>query len=155
MNTYSGFIFVAALALIGLGGCATSRKADVYQGYQTQQVMHIRFATVLDVRPVEIANRNTGTGTAIGAVAGGVAAGGTGDKGDILGGIAGAVVGGIIGHEVEKGVNTKKGVEITYRLDGSNEVQALVQEQDEKNPILRGDRIKIIQGPSSTRAELY
>lgn len=156
MKSSSGFVLVATLALLGLNGCATtSHEADVYRGDQAQQVMRVRFATVLDVKPVTIADRNTGTGTAIGAVAGGVAAGGTGDKGDILGGIAGAVVGGIIGHQVEKQVNTTKGVEITYRMDGSNEVQALVQAADEKNPIMRGDRIKLIQGPSGTRAERY
>jgi outer membrane lipoprotein SlyB len=156
MQNPSGFVLIIALSLLGLGGCATtSHQADVYRGDQAQQVMHIRFATVLDVKPVTIADRNTGTGTAIGAVAGGVAAGGTGDKGDILGGIAGAVVGGIIGHQVEKRVNTTKGVEITYQLDGSNEVLALVQATDERDPIMRGDRIRLIQGPSGTRAERY
>lgn len=156
MKNRSGFAFAAAVTLLALGGCATtSHQADVYQGYQAQQVMRVRLATVIDVKPVTIADRNTGTGTAIGAVAGGVAAGGTGDKGDILAGIAGAVVGGLVGNEVEKHVNTTKGVQITYRLDGSNDVQALVQAADEKNPIRPGDRIQLIEGPNGTRAQLY
>lgn len=153
MKTTQTFAIATLLMGLVLAGCAPSYKPDIYREGQAQQAMRVRFATVIDIRPAEITARNTGTGAAVGAAAGGVAAGRTGDKGGVLAGIAGAVVGGVVGHAVEKSANTRQGVEITYRLDDTGETQALVQEQDEKNPIMKGDRIRILQGRTGTRAE--
>lgn len=142
---------VVVLAL-AMGGCAASYKSSVYQGGQAQQAMKVRMATVLDIRAVEINASSTGTGATVGAAAGGILGAYTDStRGGLLSSLAGALIGGVVGNAVEKGVNTRKGVEITYRLDGSNEVMALVQEQDESDPIQVGDRIKLVEG-ATTRA---
>lgn len=140
-----------AFAGLLLTGCASSYKPNVYQGGQAQQAMKVKLATVIEVREVEIASQNTGTGATTGAAIGGVVGAYSGGRGGIVSSIAGALVGGVLGNAAEKGVNAKKGVEITYRLEGSNEVMALVQEQDEADPIKPGDRIKIVEG-ATTRA---
>ncbi|TCJ20155.1 hypothetical protein EZJ19_00860 [Parasulfuritortus cantonensis] len=144
-------LMAVALASLLLAGCASSYKPNVYQGGQAQQAMKVKLATVVEVREVEIAAQNTGTGATAGAAVGGVVGAYSGSRGGIVSSIAGALVGGLVGNVVEKGVNAKKGVEITYRLEGSNEVMALVQEQDEADPIRVGDRIKIVEG-ATTRA---
>jgi outer membrane lipoprotein SlyB len=144
-------IITMLAVILALSGCASSYKPSVYQGGQAQQAMRVKLATVVEVREVEIAARNTGTGATTGAAIGGVAGAYSGGRGGIVSSIAGALVGGVIGNAVEKGVNAAKGVEITYRLDGSNELMALVQEQDETNLITAGDRVKIVEG-ATTRA---
>lgn len=144
-------VLTIALASLVLAGCASSYKPNHYQGGQAQQAMKVKLATVVEIREVDIAAQNTGTGATAGASVGGVIGAYSGSRGGIVSSIAGALVGGLIGNAVEKGVNAKKGVEITYRLEGSNEVMALVQEQDEADPIRVGDRIKIVEG-ATTRA---
>lgn len=146
-----GTFFGLLLASLVLAGCASSYKPNVYQGGQAQQAMRVKLATVIEIREVEIAAQNTGTGAATGAAVGGVVGAYSGSRGGIVSSIAGALVGGVLGNAVEKGVNAKKGIEITYRLDGSNDLMALVQEQDEADPIKAGDRIKVIGG-ATTRA---
>lgn len=144
-------VITVIAAVFILGGCASSYKPNVYQGGQAQQAMRIKLATVIEIREVEISAQNTGTGATAGGAIGGLAGAYSGSRSGIVSSIAGALVGGIIGNAVEKGVNAKKGVEITYRLEGSNELMALVQEQDEADPIKVGDRIKIVEG-ATTRA---
>ncbi len=144
---------IPAILCVGLvlTGCAASYKPNVYQGGQAQQAMKVKLATVIEVREVEIAAENTGTGATVGAAIGGTAGAYSGSRSGIVSSIAGALIGGVVGNAAEKGINAKKGVEITYRLEGSNEVMALVQEQDEADPIKVGDRIKIVEG-ATTRA---
>lgn len=140
------------VVLLSLGGCAASYKANTYQGGQAQQAMRVKLATVIEIRNVEINAPSTGTGASVGAAAGGVLGTYTDSSRDgILSGLAGALIGGVIGNAAEKAVNTKQGIEITYRLEDTKEVMALVQEQDEVDPIKVGDRIKIVEG-ATTRA---
>ncbi len=142
---------VAALVGITLTGCASNYKASSYQGEQVQQAMKVKLATVVEIREVDIQAQNTGTGATVGAAVGGTAGAYSGSRSGIVSSIAGALIGGVVGNAVEKSVNAKKGIEITYRLEGSNEIMALVQEQDEADPIKVGDRIKIVEG-ATTRA---
>lgn len=145
--------FVSGLILATLfllTGCATSQKQNVYQTGQVQQAMKIKIATVMEIREVEIEARPTGGGSTAGAAAGAVAATGTG-RGGVVEGIAGAVVGGVAGAVAEKAISGKAGVEITYRIDGANDLEALVQEKDNQE-LKPGDRIKLIQGAFSIRA---
>ncbi|MDD5366666.1 MAG: hypothetical protein PHR30_15120 [Gallionellaceae bacterium] len=147
-------MIVAALASLVLTGCASSYKPNLYQSGQAQQAMKVKLATAVEIREVEIAAQNTGTGATAGAAVGGVVGAYSGSRGGIVSSIAGALVGGLLGNAVEKGANAKKGIEITYRLEGSNEVMALVQEQDEADPIKVGDRIKIVEGATTRATEL-
>lgn len=138
-------------AILTLTGCATSYKPGVYQSGQVQQAMKVKLATVIEVREVDIATPASGSGAAAGSATGAVLGTSINSRGGIVAGIAGAVVGGVAGTVAEKAVNAKKGVEILYQIDGSADMMAVVQEQDE-NPIQVGDRIRIMEGSFATRA---
>jgi outer membrane lipoprotein SlyB len=136
-----------------LAGCSTTYKPNVYQSSEAMAPLKVTLATVIDVRDVEIQAPQNGSGAVAGGAAGEVLGsnGGSG-KGAIVGGIAGAVVGGIAGTMAEKSINGRKGIEVVYRVDGSGETLAIVQEKDDQNPIRVGDHIRILQGSSSVRA---
>lgn len=141
-----------SVAAVGLTGCASSYKPGVYQGSQVQQQMKVTLATVVSVREVEIEHRPTGAGASAGAAAGGVLGATNMDsRGGIVTSIAGAVIGGVVGNVAEKAANQKVGVEITYRVDGSQDMMALVQEKDE-TVFKPGDHIRIMSGSFSARA---
>jgi len=141
-------LFIAATFM--LAGCASSQKQNVYQTGQIQQTMRTKVATIVEVREVEIEVRPTGVGSTAGAAAGAVATTGTG-RGGVVEGIAGMVIGGVAGAVAEKALSGKTGIEITYKIDGANDLEALVQEKDDQN-LKPGDRIKLIQGAFSSRA---
>lgn len=131
-------------------GCA-SYKAQTYNSNQAMQPMRVKYATVLEIREVEIQGQSTGTGAGSGAALGGIAGYTSGSRAGVAGAVAGAVVGGLAGAGIEHVAQKKTGIEITYRLE-NGEVMALVQEQDDKNPIGVGDRVRIIEGSFSARA---
>ena len=143
----------AALVTIAaaLTACGTNTtRQNVYSTGNTMQPMAIQMATVVETREVEIEAPQTGSGAAAGTAIGGTAAYSSG-QGGIVGTIAGAVVGGVVGHLAEGALNKKQGVEITYKLDDTNKIEALVQEKDEVN-FMPGDRIKILRGTFRARA---
>ena len=140
-------------ASLTLAGCASSQKAGVYQTGQVQTKMKVVLATVIDVREVDIEATPTGGGTGAGAAAGAVIGSGSGSgKGAVVGAIGGAVVGGVAGTLAERAVNSKKGIEIIYRPEGSTDALALVQEKDEANDIRPGDRVRILESQFNVRA---
>lgn len=146
-------IFALVLPALLLAACASSQKASVYQPEQAQTQMRVVYGTVLEVRNVEIEARPSGVGTAAGAVAGGIGGSHLGSgSGNVVGGIAGAVVGGVLGSTIEREAMKKQAVEIVYRRDGSAESYALVQEKDENNTIMVGDRIRLMDNYSTLRA---
>ena len=155
-TTISKLAFLLIGAAAFLTGCA-SQKASVYQTGSVQQQMKVKLATVIDVREVEIEAKSTGTGATAGAAAGAViGAGGTGplpmnsSKSGIVTAVAGAVVGGVVGGVAEKIASGKKGQEIIYRIDGSQDTMALVQELDD-DPLRPGDRVRLIEGSFAAR----
>ncbi len=150
MNMIQRIVALAVLGLV-LTGCAANYKSSSYQGGQVQQAMKVKLATVLEIRDVEIQAQNSGTGATVGAAIGGTAGAYSSNRSGVVSSIAGALLGGVVGNAAEKAINAKTGIEITYRLDGSNDIMALVQEKDESDPIQVGDRIKIVEG-STTRA---
>lgn len=148
MKLIQTLMAILAIALL-VTGCATSQKQNVYQTGAVQQQMRVKLATVIDAREVDIEVRPTGVGASAGTAAGSVLAAGYG-RGGVVEGIAGAVVGGVAGHMIEKGVNAKKGQEIIYQVDGSQDTLAIVQEIDD-TPLKAGDRVRLIEGSFSAR----
>lgn len=141
----------ALVLLVLTTGCASSLKQNSYQTGAVQQKMKVTLATVIDVREVDIEVRPSGAGASAGTAAGGVIGGGYGgNRGSIVSGIAGAVIGGVAGTLADKAVNAKKGQEIVFKIDGTNETQALVQEVDD-DPIRVGDRVRLMEGSFSAR----
>jgi len=140
----------AVTGALFLGGCANSQKAGTYQTGLVQQSMKIKLGTVIDVREVQIEAQNSSVGTTTGAMVG-ATAGSLGGRNGVVQGIAGAVVGGVAGSLAEKAVSQKIGVEITYQIDGSKDLEAMVQEKDEQD-IKPGDRIRLVQSAFNVRA---
>ncbi len=85
-----------------------------------------------------------------GAALGGIAAGsnvGHGN-GSAAAGIIGAVAGGIIGQHVEQNLQTRKGLEITVKLD-NGELRAITQDADEL--FVPGERVRLLSSGRTTR----
>lgn len=140
-------IFVTLLLLIAgsslLASCASSRSGQVYSRDQARQEMRVTYATVKEVRPVQI----EGTQSGVGAVAGGVAGGVLGSQigggsGRIVGGVLGALGGAAGGALAEEGLTKKNGLEITVELD-SGEILTVVQEADME--FFPGDRVRLLR----------
>lgn len=145
MKTFSLLACVALLA-----GCATEqRSASVYDPYQAMNEQSVRLGTVESVREVTIASRDSGVGGMTGAALGGLAGSNVGSgKGSVAAGIAGAVAGGIIGQRAEGRVASRRGLEITIKLDNGDMV-AVTQQADE---LFRpGERVRLLSDGYSTR----
>ena len=138
-------------ATLALSACAaTPTSSNVYRTHQTQNEQIVRMAVVESVREVQIDKGQSGVGTAAGAALGGIAAGSSVGQGNgaLAAGIVGAVVGGIIGQNIEANANTRKGLEITVKLD-NGEYRAITQDADEA--FRPGDRVRLLSGRGVTR----
>ncbi len=155
MKQFASIILAGAVVLSAVG-CASSQKQNVYSTGAVQQKMKVTLATVVDVREVDIEAKPTGSGTSAGVAAGAVIGAGAGrplatsGKNAIVAGIAGAVIGGVAGTLAEKGLNAKKGQEVIFKVDGTTDAQALVQELDD-DPIKVGDRVRLMEGSFAAR----
>jgi outer membrane lipoprotein SlyB len=128
---------------------STHTSGSVYRPYQTQNEMSVRLAVVESVREVTIDGGRSGVGTLTGAALGGLAGSSVGGgRGSTATGIVGAVVGGIIGNNVESNANTRRGLEITVRLD-NGEMKAITQDADET--FRPGERVRLLSDRRTTR----
>jgi outer membrane lipoprotein SlyB len=148
-------LIMKTLAILAIGsilaGCAgPPETGNVYNSYQTMHEQSVRTGVVESVRNVAIANPESGVGVMTGASLGGLAGSEVGGgKGAIAAGIIGAVAGGVAGQHVERGANARRGLEITVRLDGSNELRAIVQPADE---LFRpNERVRLVSDGYMTR----
>ncbi|MBC7404493.1 MAG: hypothetical protein H7252_02245 [Cytophaga sp.] len=138
-------------AVVALSACAvTPTSSNVYRTHQTQNEQIVRMATVESVREVLIDKGQSGVGTVAGAALGGIAAGSSVGQGNgaLAAGIVGAVVGGIIGQKLEANANTRKGLEITVRME-NGEFRAITQDADET--FRAGDRVRLLSSAGVTR----
>ena len=69
-------------------------------------------------------------------------------RGSVIGAVVGAVAGGVAGQAIEQGVTTKRGVEVTVKLDNGQMV-AIMQEADET--FRPGDRVRILSDGATSR----
>jgi len=133
---------IAGCAAPGLGGGSYSR--DQARREQTVRMGHVEI-----VREVRLEGTRSGIGPAAGTIAGGVAGSTIGHgAGSALGAIAGAVVGGVAGQAAEQGLTTKRGVEVTVKLDNGT-MLAITQEADET--FRPGDRVRILSDGATSR----
>jgi outer membrane lipoprotein SlyB len=146
MKRFPAFAFAAAV----LAGCAAPPPSgSVYSSYQTMNEQSVRMGVVESVRPVTIANPETGVGTMSGAALGGLAGAQAGrGNGQAAMGILGAVAGGILGQRVENQANNRPGLEITVRLD-NGELRSITQLADE--PFRPGERVRLLSNGYTTR----
>lgn len=137
-----------------LAGCATqSQSPSVYAAHQAQREQSVRYAVIEAVRPVTLAQQQSGVGSGAGAVIGGVLGSLAGQNsrngvGSIVGSVLGAVGGGIAGQSIENAKAQKLGFELTYRYD-NGQVSSLVQDADVQFKV--GDKVRVLSGGGTTR----
>lgn len=137
------------IAILALGGCASSKSGGVYSRDQARQTQEVQLGVVDSVREVQLEGTKSPVGAAAGAVIGGVAGSNVGSgKGSTIGTVLGAVAGGLLGSMAEEGITRKPGLEITVKLDGGRLI-AVTQEADEK--FRPGDRVRVLTGGGVTR----
>jgi outer membrane lipoprotein SlyB len=126
----------------------------VYPRQDTRTAYNVEYGEVVATRIVEIEGETSFVGLWGGAAVGRAAGGALSDNGDTrgvaqaVGGVAGAVA----GEAIEKKITAEDGLEITVRLDNSNTI-AVVQEQDVI--FASGDRVRVLFGPrGATRVTL-
>lgn len=145
MKTVAAFL----MAILALGGCASSNSGSVYSRSQARQVQEVQMGVVDSVRNVQLEGTKSPVGTAAGAVVGGVAGSNIGGgKGSAIGTVLGAVAGGLVGSAAEEGITRKAGLEITVKLDNGRLI-AITQEADES--FRPGERVRVLTGGGVTR----
>lgn len=140
--------FIMFLFMINLTACATDFGPSSNSGYsysreQTRQISQVTMGTIESVREVQIEGARSMVGSGTGAIVGGVAGSAIGHgKMSIIGAALGAVAGGLAGNSIEGYVTSKRGVEVTVRIDNGGLV-SIVQEYE---PFAIGDRVRLIRG---------
>lgn len=137
---------LGVVALI-LAGCASNISPNTYSVGNVGQVNRTISATVISVRPVDIAG-TTGAGGAVGASAGAVAGSSMGSnaRDNLLGAIGGAVAGGIAGAAVEGGSTKQKGLEYVVETENGN-LMTIVQGVEPQ--FVEGQKVLVLYGSPS------
>lgn len=138
-------------ASLALTACVTTpNSGNVYKAGEAQSEQTVRMATVDSVREVTIDKGSKGVGKLSGGALGGLAAGANIGKGNgsAAAAVVGAIAGGIIGDNVENSLVSKKGFEITVKLD-NGELKAIVQDADEV--FKPGERVRLLSNGRTTR----
>jgi outer membrane lipoprotein SlyB len=149
MKATSAVISTALLVTVLAGCAAPGLGGGAYSREQARREQTVRMGYVESVREVKLEGTRSGVGPAAGAVAGGIAGSSIGSgRGAALGTVAGAVIGGLAGQAAEQGVTTKRGVEVTVKLDNGQMV-AIMQEADET--FRPGDRVRILSDGATSR----
>lgn len=121
-----------------------------YSSNEANQRMQVSYATIIELKAVQIDSQGNFIGKAAGGLLGGIAGSSVGGgRGSSAAAVAGAVVGGIIGNKTEAMYNKTNGVQITVQLT-NGEVQSIVQEANASTIFKRGDHVKIISSANGT-----
>lgn len=155
-------IVTAALAAVGLGGCAAQNgygygsNGLTMQNYTANsysnglQAQRVQIGTVLAVHAAQLhqpAGQNVGAG--VGAVGGGILGSSLGaGTGKALASLAGVVVGGLAGGLVGGSASDEKGQIITVELNGG---QVLAVTQDLQTRFTKGERVQVVDDGRSQR----
>ena len=145
-----GALALAALATLGLTGCASNLTGDTYSRSEARRAMVVKFGTVQSVRFVKLEGTKSNVGTLAGGAIGGIAGSSIGrGKGSAVGAVLGAVAGGVAGAAVEEGVTRSQGVEVTVRMDDGR-YMAVVQEYAGED-FRPGERVRVVQNGGTMR----
>jgi outer membrane lipoprotein SlyB len=148
-STKIGILAMLALLSVACGCASPGLGGGSYSREQTRREQTVRMGYVESVREVKLEGTRSGVGPVAGAVVGGVAGSTIGHgRGSVIGAVVGAVAGGVAGQVVEQGVTTKRGVEVTVKLDNGQMV-AIMQEADET--FRPGDRVRILSDGATSR----
>lgn len=140
---------MAITALCSLAACATPSGQSQYQHNEVGVSTIVQFATVIDVRPIDITGQNSGGGAlaggALGATAGSSAGSGSGQVAAMIGG---AVVGAIAGHAAEQGLANSKGYEYTLVTENGTPM-TVAQNHNKNDRVLQKNERVIVQTSGS------
>lgn len=147
MKKTVAIISLAALSIIP--ACAKPSGQSQYMHNEVGVSTIVQFATVLDVRPIDITGQNSGGGAlaggALGATAGSSAGNGSGQLAAMIGG---AVIGAVAGHAAEQGLANSKGYEYTLITEAGTPM-TVAQNHNEGDKVLqKGERV-IVQTSGS------
>jgi outer membrane lipoprotein SlyB len=122
-----------------------------YDYRRSSRSHNIDYGRVENVRRISLrGGHNSGAGTVAGAVIGGAIGSeiGEGDAAHAVGILGGAIIGGLIGTAIEEDVSDNRrrnGYEYTIRRDDGYVFR--VVQRDNRRPMNRGMRVRIIDGP--------
>lgn len=150
MKFLAGIIVLISAAL--LSGCPSNLTGDSYSREDARNVQNVVYATVIATRPVQIEGTKTAIGPAAGAIVGGLA-GSTvgGGSGSNIAAAVGAIGGGLLGGATEEAATKSQGIEITVRLDSTNETKAVVQAASPTENFMVGQRVRLLSVNGQTR----
>ncbi len=133
-----------SLLTLGLTGCVSGLQGSTYSRSEARQVQDVEFGTVLSTNPVVIEGKQSGAGQLPGAIIGGVAGSSVGEgKGQQIFTILGAIGGAVVGSMVEEQATRSQGLELTIKMD-SGKTLSIVQEVDNINVFLKGQRVRVL-----------
>lgn len=145
-------MFLWVPVVVMLSSCAQdSLTGDTYSRGEARQAQTVRTGKVTSIRPVKLEGGNQ-TGALLGALGGGFLGSniGSGRAANTAGAVGGALVGSAIGSHAEQSMNSRKGIEITVRLDEGGSV-AVPQEVNPREAFYVGDRVRVLSSGNSTR----
>ncbi len=140
-----------SLALLAVGGCASTLDGQTYSREEARQVQTVRTGTIVSLRPVQIEGTKTPIGGGAGAIVGGI--GGStigGGRGSAVAAVIGAVAGGLLGAAAEEGMTRTQGVEITVRED-DGVMRSYVQEVSPNQVFRVGERVRVLTVNGTSR----
>jgi outer membrane lipoprotein SlyB len=148
-NTIRSIAAALALASMVAGCAAPGLGSGGYSRDQARREQTVRMGYVESVREVKLEGTRSGIGAGSGAVLGGLAGSTVGHgTGSAIAGVVGALAGGVAGQAAEQGVTSRRGVEVTVKLDNGQMV-AITQEADET--FRPGDRVRILSDGATSR----
>jgi len=143
-------LFVIAVVLLSVGGCASFAPQDYGYG-EARSVQSVAYGTIESVRPVRLNEDHAPVGTIAGAAIGGLVGNSIGHgDGRGIATVLGAVGGGIAGNAIEHNATAQNGEEIIVRLDSGATI-AVVQAGSQG--FEAGQRVRVLSGPKGSRVE--
>jgi outer membrane lipoprotein SlyB len=139
------FLFALALAAWLVAGCASTPGDDDSGAPRApqQQAEQKEYPGVVEgVREVEMDSERSGVAPMAGAVIGGTVGGSVGSgRGSTVGAVIGTVAGAVAGEAAAQGA-TRRGLEITVRLNGGRMIA--VTQPAGKESFKPGDRVRVV-----------
>lgn len=147
----SKLAFALATSLLFSSCAQDSITGDTYSRGEAGRAQAVQTGRITSIRPVKIEGGSQG-GALAGAIAGGVLGSniGGGRASNTAGAIGGAMVGSAIGSQAQQAMTSRRGIEISVRLDQGGSV-AIVQEVNPREQFSVGDRVRIISSGGRSR----
>ncbi|MFZ9940602.1 MAG: glycine zipper 2TM domain-containing protein, partial [Luteolibacter sp.] len=145
-------LLIALSATILLSSCAQdSITGYTYSRGEAGRAHAVQTGRITSIRPVKIEGGSEG-GALAGAVAGGFLGSniGGGRASNTAGAVGGALVGSAIASHAQQAMTSRRGIEISVRLDDGGSV-AIVQEVNPRENFSVGDRVRIISSGGRSR----